>query len=199
MCAKNDGCLELDAVQAFGAGPDWARAQVGQGLLWLKGQRAGAELIRLTGAIPDWLLCAAAAALAPSALCVDAIDRVGLHRLVCTPFPVDAGGSDCGLTVELHEFGDQAMAFVRADLSRFDFLRFDSIVVPPLTPGLRLAVRGPVPAPVAAALTLSYAPEAGSIWMDDGSGSDVCVVSRRIPYAPGDRHKIQLERTGQHG
>lgn len=193
--------LELDAARAFGCAGPWTRQRVGQGLLQLKRRSAGTELVRLTGELPLWLLCASAAALAPAALCLDAADRVGLHRLVCTPFPIDAGGSDCGLSVELQEYGDRALAVVRTDLSRFDFLRFDSIVVPPVTPGVHLTVCGQLPPPVAVSLVVSYAPEAASIWVPDGGEGDVCVFSRCLEYAPGDRaiHKIQPERRGQYG
>ena len=92
---------------------------------------------------------------------------------------------------------------IRHDPVRFDLLRFDSIVVPPMTPGLRVTFCGSIPPPIAVSMTLSYAACASSIWMPAGGGEEqnVCVVSRSAQYAPGDRsaHKIQRERTGQHG
>ena len=205
MFYQNATYMELDGTGVFGVATPgaWTTEWLGQSLMRLKRQCAGTELVHLTGPVPTWALCAAAAVIVPSALCLDAADRIGLNRLICTPFPVDAGGSDCGVDVDLHEVGDQALLSVRCDPSRFDFLRFDDIVVPPMTPGLRAVLFGAISPPVAVSMTLSYAPFASSIWMPagDGAGWDICVASRSAQHAVGDRmtHKIQRERTGQHG
>lgn len=205
MIYENATYMELDGAGLFGSAPPgaWTPERLGQDLMQLERQCGGTELIRLTGQLPTWVLCAVAAVLAPSALCIDAADRVGLHRLICTPFPVDAGGSSCGVDVDVHEVGDQALVSCRCDLSRFDFLRFDDIVVPPVTPGLRVVFYGAIPPPIAVSMTLSYASEASSIWVPAGDSADhdICVVSHTPQYAPGDcvTRKIQRERTGQHG
>lgn len=205
MFYQNATYMELDGTGVFGAGPSetWTPEHLGQSLMRLERQCSGTELVHLTGPVPTWALCAAAAVIAPSALCLDEADRVGLHRLICTPFPIDAGGSDCGADVDLHEVGDQALISVRCDPLRFDLLRFDNIVVPPMTPGLRAVFYGAIPPPIAVSMTLSYAPFASSIWMPAGDGGeqDVCVASHTAQYAAGDRmtQKIQRERTGQHG
>lgn len=205
MIYENATYMELDGVGVFGGAPPeaWTPEQLGQSLMHLERQCAGTELVQLTGPVPTWALCAAAAAIAPSALRLDAEDRIGLHRLICTPFPIDAGGSDCGVDVELHEVAGQALISVRCDPFQFDLLRFDNIVVPPMTAGLRVVFYGVIPPPIAVSMTLSYAPFASSIWVPAGDGAeqDICVVSHTARYAAGDRmtHKIQRERTGQHG
>ena len=204
MCEKVN-CIELETAELFCAeGPeDWTREQVNSGIEKLVQISAGVELVHLKGTAPDWALCMAAEAMSPSVLQLDANDRVGHHTLICTPFPIDAGGSDTGVEMDVHELGGQALISVRCDPSRFDFLRFDDIVAPPVTPGMRVVLCGRMPVPIAVSLALSYSEKADSIWISSGPGGeyDFCVVSHSAAYRPGDRfyRKIQQERTGQYG
>lgn len=64
---------------------------------------------------------------------------MGEHGLICTPFPIDAGGCghDCGIQIEVHELDRQAVVVVRIDPVLLDYLKFDSMVAPPVTAGLQ--------------------------------------------------------------
>lgn len=167
---------------------EWMPGQIADTLQKLRQQCAGAEEVHLNRGplIPDgdnpviWPVCAAAAAIAPTCLQLKGRDVLGEHRLICTPFPIDAGGCDCGIDIEVHEVPKRALAIVTIDPIRFDYLRFDSIVAPPVQKGVQVLLRGSLPLPVAVALVLSYAPDAESVWVQERvrSGPDVCVYSR---------------------
>ena len=149
----------------------------------LKRRSTGAELLYPNGEAPLWVQCAAAVAAVPAALILNGRDTMGEHQLICTPFPIDAGGCgyDCGVQIEVHELDQQAVVVVRIDPVRLDYLKFDSLVAPPVAEGLPVFLRGSLPAPVAVSLALSYADQAESVWVPEDlhGGRDVCVFSRR--------------------
>ena len=150
----------------------------------LKRRSTGAELLYPNGEAPLWVQCAAAVAAVPAALILNGRDTMGEHQLICTPFPIDAGGCgyDCGIHIEVHELDQQAVVVVvRIDPVQLDYLKFDSLVTPPVAAGVPVFLRGSLPAPVAVSLALSYADQAESIWVPEDlhGGRDVCVFSRR--------------------
>ncbi len=180
---------EIQCPLSLAEHPDeWAPEQIADTLQRLRQQSEGAEVVHLSrgplilgGDNPViWPVCAAAAAIAPTCLQLKGRDVLGEHQLICTPFPIDAGGCDCGIDIEVHELAKRALAVVTIDPVRFDYLRFDSIVAPPVSKGMQVLLRGSLPLPVAVSLVLSYAPDAESVWVQERirSGSDVCVYSR---------------------
>ncbi len=171
---------------------EWTPEQIFATLQKLKQMCSKAEVVHLDcdSNVPNsenpiiWPLCAAAIAIAPTCLQLRGRDVLGEHQLICTPFPIDAGGCDCGIEIEVHEVTKRALAIVTIDPVRFDYLRYDSIVAPPVTKGMQVILRGSLPLPVAVALALSYAPDAESVWVQERirSGPDVCVFSRNPEY-----------------
>ncbi len=171
---------------------EWTQEQIAATLQALQQKCRNAEVVHLhcdsiTSVNENpviWPMCAAAIAIAPTCLQLKGRDVLGEHQLICTPFPIDAGGCDCGVEIEVHEVTKRALAIVTIDPVRFDYLRFDSIVAPPVTKGMQVILRGSLPLPVAVSLALSYAPDAESIWVQERirSGPDVCVYSRNPEY-----------------
>ena len=171
---------------------EWASEQIAATLQALQQKCGKAEVVHLdcdcSVSVDEnpviWPICAAAIAIAPTCLQLKGRDVLGEHQLICTPFPIDAGGCDCGIEIEVHEITKRALAIVTIDPVRFDYLRFDSIVAPPVTKGMQVVLRGSLPLPVAVALALSYAPDAESVWIQERirSGPEVCVYSRNPEY-----------------
>lgn len=185
MLYEDASCITIDLGQMFGGerstAPDSGLLHTS--LLSLKSQSADAELLRPKGSAPAWVLCAAAIAAAPVALVLKGRDGMGEHELICTPFPIDAGGCspDSGVQIEVHELDQQAVVVVRIDPVQLDYLKFDSLVTPPVAAGVPVFLRGNLPAPVAVSLALSYADQAESVWVPEDlhGGRDVCVFSHR--------------------
>lgn len=204
MIRELDCPLPLDGHRML-----WESGTVAATLQQLKQQSEGAEIICLKrGRVkPDedeadpviWPVCAVAAAVAPSCLLLEGQDVVGEHKLICTPFPIDAGGCDCGIDIEVHETERQAIVTVTIDPMQIDYLKFDSIVTPPVTKGMRVFLRGSLPLPVAVSLVLSHMPIAESIWVQERvrSGCDVCVYANK-PELLGTHssEKIPMTRSG---
>ncbi len=164
---------------------------------------AGADVVTLKGELPSWLLCAIAATISPTVLQLEQVDEMGVHKLLCTPLPIDAGGSTCGVEIEAYEMGEQVVIQVRRDPEQFTYLRFDDIVAPPIAPGLRVLLRGEIPAPIAVALALTYEAKSDSLWVatPEKVRVDVCAISHCADCVPGDRMicEIQRERIGHDG
>lgn len=185
MLYQDANCVSFDLDDLFGGAScePWDPGALRARLRSLKDRSAGAELIRPGGSAPTWVLCAAAVAAAPAALVLKGRDGMGEHELICTSFPIDAGGCgyDSGVQIEVHELDQQAMVVVHIDPVQLDLLRFDSLVAPPVAAGLPVFLRGDLPAPVAVSLALSYADQAESVWVPEAlsEGRDVCVSSRR--------------------
>ncbi len=185
---------------------DWEPENIAVTLQKLQQQSRGAEVVCLSRDFevpPDaepavWPMCAAAAAIAPACLQLQGRDVLGEHSLICTPFPIDAGGCDCGIRVEVHEMGKRAVAIVTIDPLYFDYLRFDSIVAPPVGRGMQVFIRGSLPLPLAVSLVLSYAQCAESVWIQERvrSGKNVCVYSKN-PEELGRFASEQLTMIGE--
>lgn len=185
MLYEDAGCVRFAWKGLVGngqSGPQCAKA-ITDMLARLKQRSPGWELLKPEGEAPIWALCTAAVSAAPAALVLKGRDGMGEHGLICTPFPIDAGGCghDCGIQIEVHELDRQAVVVVRIDPVLLDYLKFDSMVAPPVTAGLPVFLRGDLPAPVAVSLALSYADQAESVWVPEElrGGRDVCVFSHR--------------------
>lgn len=145
------------------------------------------ELLSCGEQVPVWQLCMAAIALYPAVFVVPGYDSLGKHSLICTPCPVDFEERDeeTGIRFEVFECRQQTIVSVYSDPIRLDYLKFDSLVVPPVNRGQTLYVRGDLPHPVIASMALTYSMCMESIWIPNNDSEkkeneweDVCVYSR---------------------